>query len=194
MRLFVGINLPDFIKDRLLFLHGGIEGARWQRRDQLHLTLRFIGEVNGREADEIHSALDSIRFQSFEMALSGVGFFGKEDKPRHLWAGVERPEPLIHLHEKIDRALVMAGFPAEQRKYKPHVTLARLKGWAGRLAPFLAVHNDFRSQTFPVDRFCLFSSHRHRGGADYRIEEIYPALDAMAAEDLIDLTGIAAAE
>ncbi len=193
MRLFVGIDLPDPIKDRLLLLQGGIEGTRWQRRDQLHLTLRFIGEINGREADEIHFALDGIRFRTFDMALTGVGFFGKEYKPRHLWAGVRRPEPLMHLHEKIDRALTFAGIDAEQRKYRPHVTLARLKG-RPEFAPFLAAHNDFRTQSFRVDHFCLFSSHLHRDGADYRIEEIYPASDAMLLEDVINILDIPAAE
>src|SRR5215469_16456380 len=104
MRLFVAIPIPDVVAQGLLFMQSGVPGARWQTRDQLHLTLRFVGEVDGRDADAIHDALYAISAPSFTLTLKGVGEFGGK-KPHALWAGVQTSEALLHLQRKIETAL-----------------------------------------------------------------------------------------
>ncbi|RMF13690.1 MAG: RNA 2',3'-cyclic phosphodiesterase, partial [Alphaproteobacteria bacterium] len=109
MRLFVGIELPETVRRSLGLLRGGIRGAKWQRDDQFHLTLRFIGEVPPSHLEEIVRALAGIGFSPFDLRLAGVGLFGNERQPRLLWAGVEEPEPLRHLARKVNQALERIG-------------------------------------------------------------------------------------
>ena len=127
MRLFVALSLPEGVAAGLLALQGGVPGARWSTREQLHLTLRFIGEVDGRGAAAIDDALASIRAPRFTLQLKGVGEFGGKN-PRALWAGVRDESPVLHLQRKIESAVQRAGIQPEERKFSPHVTLARLRG------------------------------------------------------------------
>ncbi|MFQ5535076.1 MAG: RNA 2',3'-cyclic phosphodiesterase [Sphingomonadales bacterium] len=174
IRLFVGIELPETVKERLLALGGGVPGARWQTDAQLHLTLRFIGEVDGARCNDIHSALGEIRAKPFVVAIKGVGLFGKLTNPRILWAGIEPDEPVIRLHEKIKKALTGIGLPPEERKYRPHVTLARFRhSGPDRVRAFLEQNDALALPAFEVRNFALFSSFLSHGGAIYRIEERY---------------------
>src|SRR5690349_2293988 len=108
-RLFVAIRPPSEIRDRLLALMGGVRGARWQTDDQLHLTLRFIGEVDRRQAEDLDAALRSVWQPAFTLTLNGLGAFDRRGEPTALWAGVAPQEPLRSLHKKIDQAIVRAG-------------------------------------------------------------------------------------
>jgi RNA 2',3'-cyclic 3'-phosphodiesterase len=170
LRLFVGIDLPPEIKLRLSLLCTGVPGARWVDAGNLHVTLRFIGEVDEGMAADIDEALAPIRAPRFALALAGVGHFGT----RMLWAGVERNPALLHLHEKIESAIVRTGFEPEGRRYAPHVTLARLKGPPDpRLHGFLAAHALFRAEPFPVERFSLVASYLTKSGAIYEDQADY---------------------
>ena len=174
MRLFVALSLPDVVRNSLLALQGGVPGARWQTREQLHLTLRFIGEVDGREMAAIDDALAAISAPAFALELKGVGSFGGRT-PRDLWAGARSNDALNHLQRKIESALQRIGLPAETRKYTPHVTLARLKGSQnGRVADFLTHHALYASGEFPVEGFILYSSKTTSDGSIYRAEKAYP--------------------
>jgi len=126
IRLFVALALPDAVADPIKLLQGGVPGARWMERDQLHLTLRFIGEVDGRDAAAIDDALSQVRAPRFTLELKGVGEFGGKT-PRALWAGVRVESEIVHLQRKVESALQRLGLEAEERKFKPHVTLARLR-------------------------------------------------------------------
>ncbi|MEX1363743.1 MAG: RNA 2',3'-cyclic phosphodiesterase [Nannocystaceae bacterium] len=171
MRLFVGIDLPDPVDDHLALVAGGIPGARWLDREQLHLTLRFIGEVDGGTKRRLEDALDTVRHPAFQCGLAGVGFFPPSGKPHTLWAGVSDPQPLRELAARVERALVRAGLPPERRKYHPHVTLARLRSSPQpRVLQFLQHHALLQTATFEVDTFLLYSSVLTPGGAKYRIE------------------------
>lgn len=175
-RLFIALELPEKIKERLVACQGGIEGARWQSTGQMHLTLRFIGEAAPQQEQDIRAALARLRFRPFDVALDGIGLFGKVRKPRALWVGVADPEPLRHLHEKIDQSLAAAGFQPEERKFTPHVTLARFRGGrARRLEDFLDHTAGFSLPPFEVKSFALFSSHLSHSGAQYKVEETFPA-------------------
>lgn len=173
MRLFVAIALPDPVADSLLMLQGGIPGARWSMREQLHLTLRFIGEVDGRDAAAIDDALASIRSPRFTLELKGVGEFGGKN-PRALWAGVREEAPVMHLQRKIESAVQRAGIAAEERKFSPHITLARLRGPPrDRVITFLSAHALYASIPFEVNNFILYSSTLTPNGSLYRPERSY---------------------
>lgn len=173
IRLFTAIALPDRVAEGLLLLQGGVPGARWSEREQLHLTLRFIGEVDGRDAAAIDDALSIVLVPRFMLELKGVGEFGSRN-PRALWAGVREPASVEHLQRKIESALQRVGLPAEQRKFTPHVTLARLRNAPReRVITFLAAHALYASTPFEVNNFILFSSKITANGSLYRPERSY---------------------
>jgi 2'-5' RNA ligase len=174
MRLFVALELPQALRQRLSVLAAGIPGARWVPPENMHVTIRFIGEVDGARMEEIHAALAEIAAPAFDITLSGVGHFESGRQARALWVGVEKTPELMHLRDKVESAVVRAGLPPEGRKFSPHVTLARLKdATAGRISAFLAANNLFRAEPAPIDSFTLFSSFLGRSGAIYRPEAVY---------------------
>ncbi len=166
-RLFVAIRPPAPIRSLLLSLMGGVEGARWQDDDQLHLTLRFIGEVDRHRANDVADTLGAIRFSPFTISLSGVGSFDRKGIVDIIWAGVQPRDPLAQLHRKIDRACVTMGLPPEGRAYLPHITLARFGRSGGLVDGFLSVHAGLASPAFSVERFSLFESRIGHAGASY---------------------------
>lgn len=173
MRLFTALALPDTVASSLLALQSGVPGARWQTREQLHLTLRFIGEADGRDAIAIDDALATISDPVFSIELKGVGSFGGK-RPHSLWAGVAASEALLHLQRKIESALQRIGLDADRRKYTPHVSLAKLKGTQhGHVLDFLTDHALYASGPFGVNGFILYSSLLTPNGSIYRAEKAY---------------------
>jgi 2'-5' RNA ligase len=174
IRLFVGIELPPELRLRLSLLCSGVPGARWVDPGNLHLTLRFIGEVDEGTAADIDEALARIRAPRFSLVLAGAGHFGGGVTPRALWIGVEKNPALAHLHGKIEAALMRLGLEPEGRRYMPHVTLARLKQAAvPRLQDFLRDHALFRAAPFAVERFSLIASYPTKSGAIYEDQADY---------------------
>src|SRR5579885_327456 len=173
LRLFVGIGFPPDRKLRLSLLETPIPGARWVDAGNLHLTLRFIGEVGEGTAADIDDALARLKAKPFSLQLAGIGVFGG-DKPRTLWVGVERQPELAALHDKIEHALIRAGLPPEPRKFAPHVTLARLRAAkAGDIRQFLALHAPFRAEPLRVERFSLIASYPTKAGSVYEDQADY---------------------
>ena len=173
MRLFVALALPDAVAEGLILLQGGIPGARWSTREQLHLTLRFIGEVDGRDGQAIDDVLASIHAPRFMLELKGVGEFGGKN-PRALWAGVRDGVPVEHLQRKVESAVQRIGLAPEERKFSPHVTLARLRGAPReRVITFLASHALYASGSFEVNAFILYSSTLTPNGSLYSAERSY---------------------
>jgi 2'-5' RNA ligase len=172
-RLFVAIRPPRSIRAQLLGLMGGVRGARWQSDDQLHLTLRFIGEVDRPVAEDVAAALGAVRHPPFEIAVDGIGAFERRGRPEALWAGVTPHQPLKALHAKIDQACVRAGLEPERRAYLPHITLARLGRAAGPVAGLLEESGGVTGPPFPVDGFGLFESALTPEGALYSLVERY---------------------
>ena len=166
-RLFVAIRPPRSIRDQLMKVMTGVEGARWQGDDQLHMTLRFIGEVDGRLANDVADMLGTIRSRRFDIALDGIGMFDRKGRIDTLWCGVRPHEPLAALHRKIDNALVRLGLSPEGRAYLPHITLARFGRQAGPIDAFAAAYGGLSSAPFPVVSFALFESRLGSDGASY---------------------------
>jgi 2'-5' RNA ligase len=174
MRLFIAVDLPEVVKDRLAELCAGLQGAKWVTRDQMHLTLRFLGEVATVQAEEAAEALAEIRAPAFELSLVGIGYFGTGRRIRALWAGIEPSPPLMVLQGKVEHAVRTAGLPLEGRKFLPHVTLARFKGRSPKLEEHLGLHEPFRAGPFPVENFVLYSSHLGSEAAIHSVKARYP--------------------
>lgn len=175
MRLFVAIPLPEDLRLQLGGWAGGLDNTRWVDPENMHLTLRFLGEVDGREMADIDAELSGIDAPAFDMELKGLGTFGSSKKVQALWLGVEAPEPLYRLQTKVEQAVQRGGQEPERRKFKPHVTLARFKGPPGRkLGDFLQQYGLYKSGPIYVDRFHLYSSMLTPKGPLYRVETEYP--------------------
>ena len=174
-RLFTAIALPDSIKTELLKICFGIQGARWETDDKLHLSLRFIGDVEGQTFKEIQAHLAEISYDTFSLQIKGTGVFPPRGDPRILWAGIEGNEKLRILQRKVENVLVRkVGLKAEGRKYFPHITLARLKKVHHRdVAGFIMEHSLLKSEPFEVEEFHLFSSVLSTKGSKYFIENSY---------------------
>ncbi len=174
IRLFIALDLPDDVKQRLAGLGGGVPGARWIPPENLHLTLRFIGEVEEDRLDDLDGALGRLMVAPFALTLAGVDRFETAGKVRALWVGVARSEPLTLLQSKVDSALVRAGLPRDERRFTPHVTLARLKDAPSqRVGRFIQQRSLFRCGPVPIDRFHLFESQTKRNGAIYHRLKAY---------------------
>lgn len=178
MRLFVAIPLPGDLRARLSGFAAGVPKARWVAPENLHLTLRFIGEVDKAQARDVDAALTQISLPAFSLSLAGVDRFGAGEKVRSLWVGVEESTELSRLHGKVEHAVQRSGLPPAGRKFKAHVTLARFTSTRGgpgvKLHNYLAGHALFRSAPFAVREFVLFSSFLSHNGAIYNPEASYP--------------------
>lgn len=175
-RLFTALEIPQSAALSLSLLRGGVPGARWIDRENFHITLRFIGDVDHRTADEVAEALDRVRRQQFMLTLSGTGFFGNK-KPHSIWAGVQPVSELSTLQADLERICQRMGLPAEPRKFTPHVTLARLKNArVDDVVHYLTGRGDFQALPFTVTKFVLMSSRDSVGGGPYVVEEEYPLL------------------
>lgn len=176
-RLFVGLRPPREIRAALTTIMGGIAGARWQTDEQLHLTLRYIGEVDRRTAEDVALAMARLHGEPISIALKGVGRFDRQGRTDTIWAGVSPGDALARLHRKIDHALVGMGLPAEGRAYRPHITLARLPRSLGAEADidaFIAAHAGLSSLPFAFTHVTLFESHLTREGARYDAIDRWP--------------------
>ena len=173
-RLFTAVELPEALRERLSNLEAPLPGARWVHEDNLHITLRFAGDIDNRIADEFASALAGIEQDPFSLRLTGLGAFGGND-PRVLYANVAPSAALDAMARAHERAARNAGLPAEGRTFKGHVTLARLRhARPDTVARFLQRHGAFRSEPFAVTRFVLLSSRPKTGGGPYVEEEVFP--------------------
>ena len=175
-RLFIALDLPDSMKDQLVSLCYGIPNARWSKRDQFHLTLKFIGDVEGHISEDIAQALSEIRFSPFEIRLSGLGHFPPKQDPKILWAGVEADEKLENLQRKIERKLMETGIEPDRRNFHPHITLAKLeKTSLSRVLPYLSHHGAFKTESISIDHFSLYQSHLSPKGSVYECLAVFKA-------------------
>ena len=173
-RLFTALEIPRDAALSLSLLRGGLPGARWLDVENYHITLRFIGDIDGPTADELISAFDRIDRPSFSLSLSGMGSFGSK-KPHSIWAGVSPSAELKALQAEIERICQRLGLAPDPRRFAPHVTLARLRNArVGDVVEYLGGRGDFRTLPFDVGRFVVMSSRDSIGGGPYIVEEAYP--------------------
>jgi len=174
-RLFVAVDLSAEVKEAILALRTPLPGAKWVAMDQLHVTLRFIGEADEVLFNKIRDTLAGIIVPSFFLTLRGVGYFPPKRDPRVLWVGIERNENLLVLRNLVEKALFACGLGPEGRSFSPHITIARLKDASKAvISPFLQKNALFATPSFPVEEFFLYSSTLAQSGATHRQEALYP--------------------
>jgi RNA 2',3'-cyclic 3'-phosphodiesterase len=175
-RLFIAIDLPEEVKEAVAAIAGrDLPGARRVPVEQLHLTLRFIGDADEEMFRSIKGVLGDVKSAPFSLALKGVGHFPPGRHPRVFWVGVEESEPLSGLQKGVELALIGAGIAAEDRGFSPHITLARLRETpADKVIALEEKHRQFSAGPFPVAEFYLYSSTLTREGAIHRREATYP--------------------
>lgn len=175
-RLFTAIEIPEEVGATLSMLRGGLPGARWIDPENYHLTLRFIGDIDDALAREIACLLADVERPPFELRLEGLSSFGGR-RPRAVFAAAGTSAPLHELQAEHERLLQRIGLEPEGRKFSPHVTLARLRDSSARqVADYLGARGPFRSPSFQVTRFVLYSSRASVGGGPYVVEAAYPLI------------------
>ena len=168
LRLFVALTIPEEVKERTAPMLSGLRDSRWVSPENLHITLRFIGEVDEATAQDIDAELADVRGRPIEIELSGADVFESRGRVRAVWTRVLGVEPLTQLQGRVENAVRRAGLDPDAHKYTPHVTLARLKNVPiHEVAPYLAYHGAFRAGPFTSDHFVLFRSHMGHGGSHY---------------------------
>lgn len=173
-RLFVAIRPPEPIRDLLIDAMDDSPDFRWQSDEQLHITLRFVGEVDRHVAADLTDALGRVRSPRFSLRVKDVGSFDHRGAGA-IWAGVEPKDPLAALAGKIERVCQHTGLEPERRAFHPHITLARWKGRRTReLGDFIDHRRGLVSEPFDVHEFILFESRLSRHGAHYEEVAGYP--------------------
>ena len=175
IRVFIAIDIAESVRREVAGLGRFLPDTRPVPEEQLHLTLKFIGEVEGSRVLDIREALQDIVRPAFSLCLKGVGTFPPRGVPRILWAGVDPHENIVNLRNAIERKLFETCVPRERQKFSPHLTLARLRNCPlKRLQEFLAGNAMLRTAEFPVEQFHLYQSQLTKSGAIHTILETYP--------------------
>ena len=183
-RLFTAIEIPEDMRLRLSLVRAPVSGAKWVQPEDMHITLRFAGDVDSRTADDFADLLAEVSMPAFPVSIAGGGAYGGRD-PRVLWAGVDGGPELDSLYRANERAARAAGLQPDPREFRPHVTLARMRrARQSEVARFLAENSGLRLEPFLVTRFVLLSARPGSGGPPYVVEAAYP-LDRGDAPDQV---------
>lgn len=177
IRLFVGLELPEDIKEHIYTLHGGVPSAHWVDKEKLHLNLCFIGNVQEDVGENIHDKLCQLRFPAFTLGFKQIGYFETSGIPHHLWVGVDYYQALDELAAKISNVVRECGVQNDRFKFHAHVNIASLKGTSiVDVMNFVAANNLFKTRQYHVYYFTLFSSYARENGEGklYRVEARYP--------------------
>ena len=180
IRLFVGLDLPDDIRDHVYSLRGGLPNTRWIDKENYHMTLRFIGNVTTDDANRINEELSGIRFDSFNLALTTLGTFKTGSYLRSMWVGVNNFHVLDALADRIESAVTRAGISRDVRKFHAHVKIAKFSDVnPEKVNEYIMYNNLFKTREFKVCYFCLFSSQSNKDGEGsfFHVEKSYPLLN-----------------
>jgi len=179
LRLFIAIDIPDDIRTLMCGMGSSIPGARAVPADQLHLTLKFLGDTDSGRLSDIKEALAAIDFAPFTINLQRVGHFPPRGNPRVIWAGIEPLVEVTRLRNAIEKSLAGIGIERDHRKFSAHVTLARLKNSPlNRVTQFLAGNSFFETPPFTVREFLLYSSSLSARGAVHSMLAAFPCTDS----------------
>lgn len=179
-RLFIAIDLPTSLREQLAALCEPVRGFAWTRPEQLHLTLRFLGDVELAARDSLEAALARVNVEPFVLPVAGMGSFPPRGPARVVWVGVGRGHPRLHqLRQQIDDGVLGTGLNPDLRHFQPHLTLARVRPEAPRdaAAQFLKRHRDFETAPFRVTSFVLYASELHPTGAVHPAWRTYPLVE-----------------
>ena len=172
-RLFLALPIPPRYRDLLESVQAGAEGVRWVRAENLHVTIRFLGDVDGATAEDLDGLLARLDLPAVPVTVTGVGQFGPKKRPTSLWAGIEALDAVRHLHGKVERACTAAGLEPDGRRFHPHVTLGRMGG-PSQVGGWIAQHAGFGLPPWDARELVMYESHLHRDGAIYSPLAEYP--------------------
>lgn len=174
-RLFIAIDVPATHRKALSDLQKPLRGVRWTPSEQLHLTLRFLGDTASEPERALIHRLEQVRVEPFILPLEGIGIFPPRGQPRTIWAGVGQAHPrLFQLRQQIDDAILAAGLELDLRSFVAHITLGRcLRVKPGAVSGFRHKIRDFTGAPFKVDRFILYSSVLTPAGPVHRADRVY---------------------
>jgi 2'-5' RNA ligase len=178
IRSFIAIELPAAIHQKLAEVIQGMkgprtQGIRWVPAENIHLTLKFLGDVSPTQMNALHQVLQRVSQEpAFSISVSGTGAFPNPHRPRVIWAGVKAPGELAALAAWIDRETIPLGFPSENRPFSPHLTLGRVSQNATpeqvrQIAAVVAEQNTGLLGTAEVKEITLFRSDLRSTGAEY---------------------------
>lgn len=175
-RLFIALALPDPVRAAVAALQTPSRNVRWTPLEQLHVTLRFLGDIFPDVKATLMNRLADVRVEPFILPVEGVGAFPQKGPPRVLWAGIGSGHPRLHqLRKQIDDTLLALGLDVELRTFHPHVTVGRCNENAGSAVhAWLRAHRDFAGPVFQVESFDLYASELRPGGAEHRLEMKFP--------------------
>ncbi len=174
MRLFTAIDLPREQRNFLHRLTKELSGIRVTPQAQLHLTLNFIGEVNAMHFRKLCEECMAVTTTPFSIQLQGIGTFPPKGPPRILWVGVPPCLPLLQLQQLLKKKLLTTGIRQEERKFRPHITLARIKHCSQKdLSTFCKAHAELTFPPFTVTTYHLYSSRLSRAGAAHTLEQSF---------------------
>lgn len=187
MRLFVALQIPPAVRKNLAEfleeLRALSSQPRWVRAENLHVTLKFIGELQPEKLDAIRAALSAVHSDRLvTLDFRGLGFFPNEKRPRVFWAGIEVSANLAQLASDIDRATEELGIPREQRPFSPHLTLARFEPLGLPEALRSAIQKNAKREfgSVAAKEFHLIESKLKPSGAEYTTLETFPFVVAEA--------------
>lgn len=175
-RLFVALTLPDPLRSALVALTQTLPGVTWTPPAQLHLTLRFLGDVPVEQIEPLAERLATVRVEPFLLPVEGLGAFPPKRLPHVIWAGVGSGHPRLHqLRQRLDDTLLAAGLDVDLSTFHPHVTLARCTdGAAAAVGHWLHAHREFAAPPFRVESFELYASELHPDGAVHTLRRSFP--------------------
>lgn len=171
-RLFIALDFPQDVREQIANVCYGVRRAKWVDARQLHLTLRFLGDASHEQYQDCLDMLSEVRAPSFEISVSGAGFFPPRRRPNALWLGIEESSQLTKLQDQIDEAVCAAGFEPRERAFHAHITVARLKedAMVDDVGLFVAANSLFRSRPVAVTQFHLYTSVLGYDGAEHTRE------------------------
>jgi 2'-5' RNA ligase len=178
-RLFIALTLPPPVRDLLAALAGPLPGVTWTQPGQLHVTLRFLGDVPADRMEPMIARLAAVRVAPFILPIEGIGTFPPNRPPRVLWIGVGSGHPrLFQLRQRVDDALLAAGLQLDVRTFHPHVTLARCtENAAPAVSHWMHLHRTVTPPPFRVEAFDLYASELHSTGAVHTLKQRFPLVD-----------------
>ena len=181
MRLFVALEIPSEVRENLAAFPKSLRALssqpRWVRPENLHLTLKFIGEVAPEKLGAIRSALSAVHSdQAVTINFRGLGFFPNEKQPSVFWAGIDASPNLKTLAMDIDQTTEKLGIPREQRPFSPHLTLARFEppGLSDKLRATIQENAGREFGSLCTNQFHLIESKLEPAGAEYTTLESFP--------------------
>lgn len=175
MRMFIAISLPGETKERLHRLMKPLDGVRWQNPEQLHITLKFLGDTASGQVKELVKNLNMVEQAPFPFAIKGLGYFPEGEQPRVIWTGIEDDSAFVKLHRSVENACKKTGFSREKRPYRPHITLGKVKGASkDEITSFITRNKDVYIGDIPAEEFILYESRLQSDGAVHEPSARFP--------------------